>query len=184
MNREPILPGLPELLETASPAGLGPEPREDRMDTPALTGKIRTVLAGTALPRLQQKLIEAALLLWHDHLDEAHGIVQSIDNPDGSLIHGILHRREPDYSNAKYWFRKAGSHSIFPALAENSRSILSGLGLEVLSTRMLRDGKWDASAFADLCRDTRTRADPAGIKACEEVQREEFRLILSHLLGH
>src|SRR5262245_28801149 len=43
----------------------------------------------------------AAVWLVHDFLDESHAISQHVDTPSGSFWHGILHRREGDYSNAK-----------------------------------------------------------------------------------
>jgi hypothetical protein len=43
-----------------------------------------------------------------DDLDRSHTISQSIETPTGSFWHGILHRREGDFSNSKYWFRRAG----------------------------------------------------------------------------
>ena len=47
----------------------------------------------------------AGVWLLHDYLDESHTISQRIDTPSGSFWHGIMHRREGDFSNAKYWFR-------------------------------------------------------------------------------
>ncbi|MBI1923612.1 hypothetical protein HYR99_05125, partial [Candidatus Poribacteria bacterium] len=47
--------------------------------------------------------VQSGLLLWNDALDISHTISQRIENTTGSYWHGIMHRREPDYSNAKYW---------------------------------------------------------------------------------
>src|SRR3974390_1770578 len=47
----------------------------------------------------------AGLWLVHDFLDESHRISQDIATTSGSYWHGIMHRREPDPDNAKYWFR-------------------------------------------------------------------------------
>ena len=57
--------------------------------------------------------VKSGLLLWNDALDVSHKISQKIDSQTGSYWHGIMHRREPDYSNAKYWFRRAGATPFF-----------------------------------------------------------------------
>lgn len=58
----------------------------------------------------------AGLLLWNDDLDAAHTIVQAVHETIGSYWHAILHRREGDYDNAKYWFARVGQHPIFDSL--------------------------------------------------------------------
>ena len=80
-------------------AGLGPERRNGAMSVNA----VMAVVDG------ESELIQSAALLWHDHLDESHTLSQDIFSADGSFLHGIMHRREPDYSNAKYWFNRAGT---------------------------------------------------------------------------
>src|SRR5215207_7144377 len=45
----------------------------------------------------------SGLWLLHDFLDESHTISQDLPGWIGSYWHGIMHRREPDAGNAKYW---------------------------------------------------------------------------------
>ena len=59
--------------------------------------------------------LAAALWLYVDDLDRSHDLSQGEHSPTGSLLHAIMHRREGDFSNALYWYRKAGQH---PALSE------------------------------------------------------------------
>ncbi len=60
----------------------------------------------------------AGLWLWHDFLEESHRISQEIACAEGSYWHGMMHRREADYSNAKYWFRRVGAHEVYQQLSQ------------------------------------------------------------------
>lgn len=60
----------------------------------------------------------AALWLHHDFLDESHAISQEIGTPEGSYWHGIMHRREPDAANARYWFRRVAPHPVIDQLVQ------------------------------------------------------------------
>ena len=66
--------------------------------------------------RTMAKACLAGLWLRFDFLDESHSISQEIKTPTGSFWHGILHRREPDFDNAKYWFHRVGEHPVFAPL--------------------------------------------------------------------
>lgn len=57
----------------------------------------------------------AGLWLYVDDLDRSHSISQEIHTPTGSYLHAIMHRREGDFWNSKYWFRKVGDH---PTIAQ------------------------------------------------------------------
>ncbi len=54
----------------------------------------------------------AGLWLWHDALDRSHAISQAIASETGSFWHAIMHRREGDFSNAKYWYARCRRHPV------------------------------------------------------------------------
>ncbi len=58
--------------------------------------------------------LAAGLWLYIDELDRSHDFSQSMHDSTGSFWHGIMHRREGDFGNSRYWFAKVGNH---PALA-------------------------------------------------------------------
>lgn len=59
--------------------------------------------------------VTAALWLYIDEIDRSHTICQAIPGPVGSLWHAIVHRREGDFWNSKYWFRQAGTNHVLSA---------------------------------------------------------------------
>jgi hypothetical protein len=65
----------------------------------------------------------SGLWLFHDGLDESHTISQDLDTPEGSAWHAIMHRREPDASNSKYWWRRVGEHAVFELLKERTPAL-------------------------------------------------------------
>lgn len=60
--------------------------------------------------------LAAGLWLYVDDLERSHTVSQGIAGPTGSLWHGIMHRREGDFSNSLCWMRRAESHPLFVEL--------------------------------------------------------------------
>lgn len=82
----------------------------------------------SAAQRLARVSIEAGARLLADDLDGSHQCAQSIEGEGGHRTgdywHAIMHRREPDYSNSRYWFRRVGSHPAFQVVAQEMLHLL------------------------------------------------------------
>jgi hypothetical protein len=172
---------LLQLIATPAPPALGPESRRSVLSAAALNTKLDSLLAVTDLPATQQQLIRALLLLWHDHLDASHDISQGIENADGSFIHAIMHRREPDYWNAKYWWRRVGNHPAFPEIARRVGTFLQQHNATSLIAKLLPGGNWDAAAFVDACEAAASSAQH--VELLREIQRIETEVLLERFLS-
>lgn len=119
----------------------------------------------------------AGLWLLHDFLDESHEISQEIESPTGSFWHGIMHRREPDYGNAKYWFRRVGAHPVFEPLRRETAGLAAGGPPR--AAFLVTQRTWDPFAFVDLCE--ASAAEDADCHAlARRVQRLEWDLLFAH----
>lgn len=168
------------LLRSVSPADLGPGPRVSVTPLLVLNRTLNAAFASAQFTGTRAELIRATLLLWHDHHDAAHRIVQDMETPDGSYIHAILHRREPDYFNAKYWFRRVGQHPCFKELAGRRSDILRKSGSESLIKKLLPHGVWDSFAFVDACEAAASPSAPTH-ETLREIQQAEFEILLDYL---
>jgi hypothetical protein len=140
-----------DLLATPELPDLGPGPRAGVQSEASLTRSLAELFRGTKFSSERQNLLTALVLLWHDHLDPAHSLAQAIPGPDGAFVHGIMHRREPDYGNAAYWFQRVGRHGAFPVLAANVKALLETSKETGLLAKLLPRGQWDAFAFINAC---------------------------------
>jgi hypothetical protein len=144
-------PELQKLFDTSQPPELGPGPRSGVKSEAELKNCLDKLFGDSNAHAEQWQLIVALVLLWHDHLDAAHEIAQGIANPTGSFVHGIMHRREPDYGNAAYWFRRVGKHPAFGEIAIQARKTLEVKGGTDLGRKLIPGGEWDAFAFINAC---------------------------------
>jgi hypothetical protein len=113
--------------------------------------------------------VRSALHLWNDSLDRCHALAQDIEDATGGYLHGLMHRREPDYPNAKYWFRRVGRHPLFPDVLREAGAV-----------EALKGDAWDPFRMVDLCE--QAAGDPVLEMALREVQAREIALLAGSCL--
>ena len=173
---------LAALLATPEPAELGPGPRAGVEAEVVLNSKLERLLKGLAIEEDEQQLIRALVLLWHDHLEAAHVLAQNSATADGALMHGMMHRREPDYGNAAYWFRRTGKHPFFAVLADAVDKFFEPGAEQGLRAELIGGGEWDPFAFTSACeRSGGLPNNHARVKILRDIQRIEFQSLLNWL---
>ena len=128
--------------------------------------------------------VRSALFLYLSDLDQSHAISQSIPTATGGFLHGIMHRQEPDFSNSKYWFRRVGSHEVFPALRLAALDVLAAKAAESanagdLRAQIERRAQWDPFWFIDQC-EAAGHGDAALEQRLREIQRQEWQLLFDY----
>ena len=110
--------------------------------------------------REDAECVRSGLFLYFGALDESHRISQRIPGSTGSYWHGIMHRQEADWSNAKYWFRRTGRHPVYGDLERET-------GL-----------RWDPFEFVDRCEAASNGR--GGTRRIADLQMLEWRLLMLH----
>lgn len=115
---------------------------------------------GPIVRRDYAECVRSGLYLYFSALDESHGISQRISTATGSYWHGIMHRQEGDWSNAKYWFRRVGSHPVYADIESETGE------------------SWDPYRFVDDCAGVFS-GRVASARAVK-LQMLEWRLLMRH----
>lgn len=80
-------------------------------------------LAGPTPPDLPPALAA----LWWDrsgNWKRAHECAQSDEGADAAAVHGYLHRKDGDLSNARYWYARAGRNVAASSLDAEWTSLM------------------------------------------------------------
>ncbi len=105
----------------------------------------------------------SGLWLLAGDLDRSHTISQSIETSDGSYWHGIMHRREGDYFNAKYWMRRTSGHAVTEQLSRQHADY------------------HDAMSFVDFVEQA-VKRDHGSREQARQIQWLEWQLLFAHCI--
>ncbi|TWT62257.1 hypothetical protein [Rubinisphaera italica] len=156
------------------------EPQEDRISSEA-TRQVLQQADGWLPAFFNRKspdfqAVLAGLYQWYDALHMSHEFSQSVQytgrHKAGDYWHAIMHRREGDYSNSKYWFRNVGSHPLYPTLKKAAEDLAEHSALQLPA--------WSPEQFVDLC----SRSEPGSDheKYARRIQALEMVLLMRHTL--
>ena len=123
-------------------------------------------LDATLLP-----LLRAGLFYYHNALDYSHREAQKVSGDTAAYWHGMVHRREGDFENARYWMRRAGEH---PAFQEMQHRASDG------APNMARQPNWDPFLFISLCEQFKF-GEIDYKKELGHLQREEFAVMFDYV---
>ena len=190
----PLSKSFWEVIRTETLPSLGPDSRPGVKSRSELLELADAFCKAKGIEENTRQLLQSAALLWHDDLDGSHEISQGVQTTDGSFLHGIMHRREPDNSNAKYWFRRVGDHRSFPALTVAVRDFASAdsqtlgesgkvSGKFDLVDSLIPNGRWDAFAFVDACHHAMKQSESPTVAVLQKIQELEFQTLLNHFFS-
>ena len=173
-------------------------PNIDLLDTDSLTADVLSVIADAPMPGLGDQprsketraavqqvvqtasltgtLQEAGLWLLAGELDLSHNVSQSCDSQEGSFWHGIMHRREGDFGNSKYWFRRVGRHPVHQRLATQIEKQAANLDHEAFPVASLLEPDSLAENLVDLCQSA-TRKSSGWKPVLEQICWWEWQLL-------
>ncbi|MCM2372704.1 hypothetical protein [Aporhodopirellula aestuarii] len=123
--------------------------------------RLSTNSGGSPIPSLAL----SGLWLLAGDLDRSHTISQDEPSREGSFWHGIMHRREGDYSNASYWFHRVRSSVVFEQLAE-----------------IYPDSYGDPFEFNDAVAAAVRQRDEDKVSELQQIQWTEWQLLLRECL--
>jgi hypothetical protein len=121
----------------------------------------------------------SALWLRHDWLDESHRISQGIESATGSFWHAIMHRREGDFSNSKYWYNRTEGHPVYKTFTVRAAEVVNPFPADKSVYRLVAHG-WNPSAFVDLVQQVYPSESDPRHRLCVSLQELEWQTLFEH----
>lgn len=138
----------------------------------------RLLVRPVARPEHAQALL-AGLWLWHDWLDRSHTISQGLHGGTGSFWHAIMHRREGDFPNSKYWYNRVADHPTYGTLAARAADLVNPFPADKSLFRIVASG-WNPGGLVDLVEQVHDRPDDPRFTLCVALQQLEWRTLFDY----
>jgi hypothetical protein len=104
-------------------------------------------------------LVKGVLHLLNDDLEAAHEEAQKNKGPDASYLHALVHRRQGDFSNSRYWLRSVREHRAWHVMRAT-------------------EPDWDPRKFLAWCESC---AEGCPNKSCDKLEALQLREMIALL---
>jgi len=115
-------------------------------------------------------VVRGGLLFALDGLAGCHQLFQDTASSLVSYWHGMMHRREADFDNARYWFRRSGMLPFFDSLHHKAA---------LISADVAKQLSWDPYLFTGHCEQQRFGAD-LNESELVKLQQAEFEVVFDY----
>ena len=148
-----------------------------------------SLIVGDVTSPENRALLLAGLHVFNDDCEQSHTICQGFDREcvPANFWHGVIHRREPDFRNARGWFGRAERWEGLLQIRDRVQDLLQRVLMMPeyghardtafgLKRHLDAAGIWDAGFYIDMCADFREREDPDPMEEIllEEIQEAEM----------
>ena len=92
----------------------------------------------------------------------------------GSFWHAIMHRREGDFPNSKYWYARCRSHPVLRLIAARAGEVLKGDLIDARRAGGLLGEGFDTYAFVELVESVHDNPEDPSHAAAVKLQQLEW----------
>ena len=125
----------------------------------------------TLLDGAPSALVRGGLFYYHNALEDSHKQTQTLEGDTAAYWHGMVHRREGDFDNARYWMRRAGEQPTFQEMQGRASDAAPNMG---------RQSNWDPFLFITLCEQYKY-GETEYKKEIAQLQRVEFAVMFDYV---
>ncbi len=169
--------GLLKLIRPdVSVPGLDSKARADRLGSEVIDIELHKLWKARVLPEWSEKQTKCLLLLWHDYMELSHHIADDERTTDFIYFHAIIHRREKDVFNSRFWFRQLDMrHIVISDIAKEVRTYLTEKGEIQLLESFVKDDGWIPLEFLEeINKALKMDSSDPFVKLLVDIQTIEF----------